>query len=194
MKLLMCSSAWVPSSGLNLGSHFSGASGNACNGAGILTAPGLVHGSTIVTAIVDDITVELAEVWEGVDIKDCAVWDVAVANPWWTTMCDEGVHGWLRTGEGEMEDVDESSSLSDPSLFFFAFFLLGKGNSVGSILSFLLAFEFSSGWGRQNSRPHQTTLSLVASPTRTGEGSLRSISTKGNQRGSRWLNWWLILG
>ena len=81
MKLLMCSSAYVPSSRLNLGSHFSGASGSGCNGAGILTAPGLVHGSTIVTAVVDDTTVELTEVWEGVNIKDCVVWDVAVANP-----------------------------------------------------------------------------------------------------------------
>ena len=81
MKLLICSSAWVPSSGLNLGSHFSGASGNACNGAGMLTAPGLVHGSAIVTAVVDDTTVELPDVWEGVDIEDCAGWDVEVANP-----------------------------------------------------------------------------------------------------------------
>ena len=48
------------------------ASGNACNGAGILTAPGLVHGSTIVTPVVDDTIVEIPDVWEGVDIEDCA--------------------------------------------------------------------------------------------------------------------------
>ena len=81
MKLLICYSACALSSGLNLGNHFLGASGNACNGAGILTAPGLVHRSAIVTTVVDDITVELPEVWEGVDIKDWAGWDVEVANP-----------------------------------------------------------------------------------------------------------------
>ena len=68
MKLLMCSSAWVPLSGLNLGSHFSGRSGNGCNGAGILTAPGLVHGSAIIIAVVVDTTVGIPDIWGG--IKD----------------------------------------------------------------------------------------------------------------------------
>jgi len=37
-----------------------------------------------------------------------------------------------------MEDDDEIVSLSDPSVVFLALFLLGKGNSVGSIPSFPL--------------------------------------------------------
>lgn len=62
MKLLICSSACVPSSGLNLGSHFSGASGNACQVPDMLTAPGLVHGSASMTLVVDDTTVEIPDV------------------------------------------------------------------------------------------------------------------------------------
>ena len=70
MKLLICSSACIPSSGLNLGSHFSGASGNACNGAEILTAPGLFHGFAIETPVVDEIADEIPDVWEEIDIED----------------------------------------------------------------------------------------------------------------------------
>ena len=70
MKLLMCSSAYVPASGLNLGNRFSGESGNACNCAGMLTAPGLFHGSAIEIPVVDDIADEIPDVWEGVDIED----------------------------------------------------------------------------------------------------------------------------
>ena len=44
MKLFMCSSASMPASGLNLGSHFSGWAGIGLKGAGIKTAPGLFHG------------------------------------------------------------------------------------------------------------------------------------------------------
>jgi len=35
-----------------------------------LTAPGLVHGSAIETLVIDDTTVEIPDVWEGVDIED----------------------------------------------------------------------------------------------------------------------------
>jgi len=56
-------------------------------------------------------------------------------------MCNEGVDGRLRTREDEMEDVDESASLSDPSVFFFALFLLGKGSSVDTELSTLKSGE-----------------------------------------------------
>ena len=42
-----------------------------------------------------------------------------------------------------------------------------------SMVATMLALESAIGWKRQNSRQHQTKLSLVASPTRTGEGSLR---------------------
>ena len=70
MKLLICSSACVPASGLNLGNHFSGESGNACNGAGILTAPRLFHGSAIETPVVDEIADEIPDVWEGIYIED----------------------------------------------------------------------------------------------------------------------------
>lgn len=86
-----------------MGSHFSGASGNACKGAGMLIAPGLVHGSAIMTLVVDDTTCKIPGIWEGIDVED------------------------------EMEDMEESVSLSDPSVFFLAIFLLGKGNSVGSV-------------------------------------------------------------
>ena len=70
MKLLICSPACVPTSGLNLGNHFSGASGNACNGVGILTAPGLFHGFAIETPVGDEMADEIADVWEGLDIED----------------------------------------------------------------------------------------------------------------------------
>ncbi|MCY6488195.1 hypothetical protein, partial [Actinobacillus pleuropneumoniae] len=69
-KLLICSSACVPASGLNLGNHFLGKSGNGCNGAGMLTAPRLFHGFAIETPVVDDIADEIPNVWEGVDIED----------------------------------------------------------------------------------------------------------------------------
>lgn len=57
--------------------------------------------------------------------------------------------GWLHTREDEMKDDDEKVSLSDPLVFFLALFLFGKGNSVGSILSFLL-WSLVRGWGRLN--------------------------------------------
>ena len=70
MKLLMCSSACVPASGLNLGNHFLGESGNGCNGAGMVTTAGLFHGFTIEKPVVDDIVDEISDVWEGFDIED----------------------------------------------------------------------------------------------------------------------------
>lgn len=44
MKLLICSSASMPASGLNLRSCFSGWAGIGLRGGGIKTAPGLFHG------------------------------------------------------------------------------------------------------------------------------------------------------
>ena len=48
-----------------------------------------------------------------------------------------------------MEDVNESSSLSDCLVCFLALFLSGKGNWMGSIPSFPLC-NLVSGWDRLN--------------------------------------------
>ena len=58
MMLLICSSASMPVSGLNLGSHFSGWAGIGLRGGGIKTAPRLFHGDW---AIVEPLVNESAE-------------------------------------------------------------------------------------------------------------------------------------
>lgn len=49
----------------------------------------------------------------------------------------------------------------------------------------MLEPRFTLGWKGKLLGPHQTTLSLVASPTRIGEGSLRVNLSKDNWWGLR---------
>ena len=145
IKLLICSSASMPVSGLNLGSHFSGWAGNWLKGAGIKTAPGLFHG---IWAIAELLTEESAEDdicdWEDEDIM---IWERDVEDwvDWWTVSWSGEVGGWLRDEVFEMDDDDERVSLLDPLGDFLALFLVGRGNSVGWMLIFSLC-NLVRGW------------------------------------------------
>ena len=123
--------------GLNLGRHFSGWASIWLKGAGIKTAPGLFHG---VWAIIE-LLIE-----ESIDEVACGRdEDVKVLVLWWTTIWSGGVDGWLCDGEVEMDDDDERVSLSDPLGDFLALFLVGRGNSIGSIPNFSLC-NLVRGW------------------------------------------------
>ena len=58
MKLLICSSASIPVSGLNFGNHFSGWAGIGLRGGGIKTAPGLFHGDCAIAEFLVSKSVE----------------------------------------------------------------------------------------------------------------------------------------